>query len=89
MIKITRSISPDADLGNADWLRTMRWDIHDVDPNDPKEIAEYFGNRLAWFLTKPASEVLSPEVRRELEKIVHREGYIVEYWKNEERTDAV
>ena len=80
-MKVVRRLSPDSTPSNADWLRSIRWDIPAVDPNDASEIAAYFGRELAWFLTMPASRPLKPEVRRELEKIVRREGYQVGRWK--------
>lgn len=59
----------DADLRNADWLRTMKWDLP-VDPSDAEAIAKYLGDDLPQFLVRPAAEALTPAVRRKLRRIV-------------------
>ena len=50
------AINLDADLRNADWLRTMYWDL----PEDPEIFLAVIGGRdnLAHFMTLPAAEAM-------------------------------
>lgn len=71
----------DEDPRNADWIKTLRWDL----PTEPDRFLRAIGgeDRLAEFLHRPAAEAMPPALRQELAS----RGMVVKYSPEEPRDD--